>query len=145
MTSKRITRMLELKEFAKDICETELKKSMESLQTEKDKLNFIETKLHKTLSEYKKLHEDGLINVHKLELFYDYLLHINRQAEKQKEVISKKTIDVEKKKDKAISAYKEKKMMEIIHNKIIKEENKESDKKEQKELDFNFLFRKTRQ
>ncbi len=144
MTNKRISRILELKQFTKDICEAELKKSMESLQAEKDKLNFIEKKLQKTFADYKKIHQDGLINIYELEMYYDYLLQMNKQSEKQKDVISKKAIDVEKKKDKVISAHREKKMVEIIHNKIVKEDIKESDKKEQKESDLNFLYRKTR-
>lgn len=144
MTNKRISRILELKQFTKDICEAELKKSMESLQAEKDKLNFIEKKLQKTFADYKKIHQDGLINIYELEMYYDYLLQMNKQSEKQKDVISKKAIDVEKKKDKVISALREKKMVEIIHNKIVKEDIKESDKKEQKESDLNFLYRKTR-
>lgn len=144
MTNKRISRILELKQFTKDICEAELKKSMESLQAEKDKLNFIEKKLQKTFADYKKIHQDGLINIYELEMYYDYLLQMNKQSEKQKDVISKEAIDVEKKKDKVISAHREKKMVEIIHNKIVKEDIKESDKKEQKESDLNFLYRKTR-
>jgi flagellar export protein FliJ len=144
VTSKRISKILELKQFAKDICETELKKSLESLQTEEAKLNFIEKKLQKTFTDYKKMHEDGLINIYELEMFYDYLLHMSKQAEKQKEVISKESMDVEKKKDKVISAHREKKMVEIIHNKMLTKENKESEKKEEKESDLNFLHGKTR-
>lgn len=142
MTRKRISRILELKQFTKDICETELKKSLESLQTEKTKLTHIEKDMQKTLSDYKEMHKDGLVNIHELEMFNNYLFHMNKQAGKQKEVISKKTLDVEKKKDKMINAYKEKQMVEIIHNKLLQKEIKESDKKEQKQLDFNFLHKK---
>jgi len=145
VTSKRISRILELKQFAKDICETEFKKSLESLQAEKAKLNLIENKLQKTFFDYKKMYQDGLINIYELEMFYDYLIHMNKQAAIQKEVVSRKTIDVEKKKDKVVSAHKEEKIIEIIHNRMLKEESKDSDRKEQKELDLNFLHRKTRQ
>ncbi len=144
MTSKRISRILELRQFTKDICETELKKSLESLQTEKTKLTHIENDMQKTLSDYKEIHEDGLVNIHELEIFNNYLLHMNKQAGKQKEVISKKKLDVEKKKDKMINAHKEKQMVEIIHTKLLQGETKESDKKEQKEADLNFLYKNLR-
>ncbi len=144
MTSKRISKILELKQFTKDIYETELKKTLESLQAEKTKLTCIEKDIEETINLYAQSQRDGSINVHELEFFYNYLRHMNRQAEKQKNIISKKSVEVQNKKDKVINAYKEKQMVEIIHDKLLKEETKEADKKEQKEIDLNFLYRKTR-
>lgn len=144
MTSKRISKILELKQFTKDIYETELKKSLETLQAEKTKLTCIETDIQKTITQYTQSQQDGSINIIELDFFYNYLRHMNKQAEKQKNVISKKSLEVQKKKDKVIDAHKEKQMVEIIHNKLVKEEIKDADKKEQKEIDLNFLYKKTR-
>lgn len=144
MTSKRISKILELKQFTKDIYEVEFKKTLESLQAEKTKLASIEKDIEETITQYAQSQRDGLINVHELEFFYNYLRHMNKQAEKQKNIISKKSIEVQNKKDKVIDAHKEKQMVEIIHDKLLKEEIKDADKKEQKEIDLNFLYRKTR-
>lgn len=144
MTSKRISKVLELKQFTKDIYETELKKSLETLQAEKTKLTSIETDIQKTITQYNQSQQDGSINIIELDFFYNYLRHMNKQAEKQKNVISKKSLEVQKKKDKVIDAHKEKQMVEIIHNKLVKEEIKDADKKEQKEIELNFLHKKLR-
>jgi len=144
MTSKRISKILELKQFTTDMYEAELKKSMNSLRNEEAKLSFIEKDIQTTIDEYSQTEEDGLVNLQKFELYYNYLQHMNKKAQKQKEIISRKTLDVQNKKNKVIDVLKEKKMVEILLNKLLDEEIKESDKKEQKELDFNYLSRKTR-
>lgn len=144
MTSKRISKILELKQFTKDIYETELKKTLDSLQCEKTKLTAIEKDIEETIAQYAQSQRNGSINVYELEFFYNYLRHMNKQAEKQKNIISKKSVEVQNKKDKVIDAHKEKQMVEIIHDKLLKEEIKDADKKEQKEIDLNFLYRKAR-
>lgn len=144
MISKRISKLLELKQFTKDIYESELKKTQDSLQAEKIKLKAIEKVIEETKVNYHQSQHDGSINIQELEFYYNYLLHMNRQAEKQKNIISNKIIDVQRKKDKLIEANKEKQMVETIHNRLLKKEEKEADKKEQKEIDLNFLYNKNR-
>lgn len=144
MTSKRISKILEFKQFTKDIYETELKKSLETLQSEKTKLACIETDIQKTITQYNQSQQDGSINIQEFDFFYNYLRHMNKQAEKQKSIISKKSLEVQKKKDEVIDAHKEKEMVKIIHNKLLNEEVKDADKKEQKEIDLNFLHKKLR-
>ncbi len=142
MTSDRIYKILELKQFTKDICEAELKKNLESLHVERIKLADIEKDLERMMADYTQSQQDGSINLKELEFFYSYLLHVNKLAEKQKNIIVLKTQEIQQKKEQLINAHKEKQMVEIIHNKILKEEIKDAEKKEQNEIDLNFLYKK---
>ncbi|MCX7913887.1 MAG: flagellar export protein FliJ [Thermodesulfovibrionales bacterium] len=144
MLSKRISKLLQLKEYTKDICEAELKKALSSLDMEKKRLLSIEKEIEETIKRYDKCQQEGLFNIQDLEFLIDYLFSLNEKAKKQKRVIDRLAIDVQKKTEKLLEAHKEKQMVEIMYDKLIKEENKSSEKHEQKEQDLNFLYNKSR-
>ncbi|MCX8031689.1 MAG: flagellar FliJ family protein [Thermodesulfovibrionales bacterium] len=144
MNSERISKILDFKQFKRDIHEAELKKYLEALNSEKRKLASIEDDIQKIITEYLQSQDDGSINIKELNFFYDYLNYMNKLAEDRRNIITKKTQELEEKKEQLINANIEKQMIEILHDKVLKEELKETEKRLQSEIDLNFLYNQNR-
>lgn len=144
MLSKRISKLLQLKEYKKDICETELQKTKESLNLEQNKLNAIERDIEEIISKYNECQQEGFLSIQQLEFLTRYLLYMNEKAEKQKSIVEKKIKEVHKKTEIALEALREKQVVEMMFDRLIKEEAKINAKNEQKEQDLNFLYNKYR-
>ncbi len=144
MLSKRISKLLQLKEYKKDICETELQKTKESLDLEQKKLTAIERDIEEIISKYNECRQEGFLSIQQLEFLTNYLLYMNEKAEKQKSIVEKKIKEVHKKTEIALEALREKQVVEMMFDRLIKEEAKITAKNEQKEQDLNFLYNKYR-
>lgn len=77
--------------------------------------------------------------------FYTYLSYLNGQIEQQKQTVSSRLAEVEKIQKKLVNAYNEEKIFEIFYDKILHEEKRKTLKVEQKEADFQYISRKSRQ
>lgn len=144
MKRQEIKKVLDLKELTKDQLEIEVKQHRDELEADNKKLKSMGESFKKARDDFSVRQDQRIITIQELELFYNYFLYMNKQIEKQKQTVIRKNADIEEKQYALLDAYKEKRLYEILHDKIIHEETKESLMVEQKEADFHFISRKTR-
>jgi flagellar export protein FliJ len=145
MSRSKIKKALELKGLTKDQLEISFQKSRDELEMESAKLDSAVRSLERTFSEFNKRHNEGPIYTQELDFFYTYLSYLNGQIEQQKQTVSSRLVEVEKIQKKLVKAYKEEKVFEIFYDKILHEEKRKISKVEQKEADFQYISRKSRQ
>jgi flagellar export protein FliJ len=145
MSRSKIKKALELKGLTKDQLEISFQKSRGELEMESAKLDSAVRNLEQTFSEFNKRHNEGPIYTQELDFFYTYLSYLNGQIEQQKQTVSSRLVEVEKIQKKLAKAYKEEKVFEIFYDKILHEEKRKISKVEQKEADFQYISRKSRQ
>jgi len=145
MSRSKIKKALELKGITKDQLEISFQKSRDDLEMESAKLDSTVRSLDRTFAEFNKRHNQGPIHTQELDFFYTYLSYLNGQIEQQKKTVSSRLVEVEKIQKKLANAYKEEKVFEIFYDKILDEEKRKTSKVEQKEADFQYISRKSRQ
>ena len=145
MSRSKIKKALELKGITKDQLEISFRKSRGELEMESAKLDSTVRSLDRTFAEFNKRHNQGPIHTQELDFFYTYLSYLNGQIEQQKQTVSSRLVEVEKIQKKLANAYKEEKVFEIFYDKILDEEKRKTSKVEQKEADFQYISRKSRQ
>lgn len=144
MTSERLGRIINLKSLTKEQLEAEAKQTREELRIEKEKLERLENLLAETMKKYTDSQEPGVLNQGKINLFHDYIIHIEEKLRKQKRVVQKKREILMGKEKELTKAYREKRLLEILQDNTFKEEIRESLIKEQKEMDLEFIMRRLR-
>lgn len=144
MTSERIERVINLKSFAKDQLEIELRKKREELKIENEKLEKLENLFNETMNKFSERQNAGPLNTEEIDLFYDYISYMEQQIKKQKRVVHKKRELLLEKEREVMKVHREKRLLEILHDSAVKEEMKEALTKEQKEIDLDFLMRRLR-
>ncbi|NWF51687.1 MAG: flagellar export protein FliJ [Nitrospirae bacterium] len=144
MIKTKIKKALELKEYRKEQFKISVQKSRNELEGEYAKLEFIINNYEQIIGEFNKKHKEGLINVKDLDFFYNYIFYLSKQIEQQKKNVSLKFEEVELKQKGLINAHMEKRVFEMLYNKICSEEDRKKTKGEQKEADLLFLSKKNR-
>lgn len=96
------------------------------------------------MKKYTDSQEPGVLNQGKINLFHDYIIHIEEKLRKQKRVVQKKREILMGKEKELTKAYREKRLLEILQDNTFKEEIRESLIKEQKEMDLEFIMRRLR-
>lgn len=141
---KTVSKVLELKEFAQEQIETEVRKAKDELDTEQARLTSIEEALKNTLAQIDSEDRNCSAMIQGRDFFYSYMMHLNREIERQTRVVLKKTQELETKKNAMVEAYKEKRLIETLHDRILSKKMRESSLSEQKEADSNFISREMR-
>lgn len=144
MIKTKIKKALELKGYKKEQLEISVQKSRNELEGEYAKLEFIINNYEQIIDEFNKKHKEGLINAQELDFFYNYIFYLTKQIEQQKKNVFLKFSEVEMKQKGLVNAHIEKRLFEILYNKISSGEIRTKMKGEQKEADFLFLSKKNR-
>lgn len=139
---KTVSKIIELKEHTKEQHEAEVKKARQQLNREQEKLETLERNYAKTCADLTQKQSSGTMPVHEVELFANYLKHLCKQIEQQKSVVSRHAEKLDKTEKAMIEAYKEQRLFEMLHDKIVQGQIKEQALGEQKETDYNFITRK---
>ena len=139
-----VSKILELKGFTKEQIEVEVKKTKDKLGVEKSRLDSLEGVFKNTVVEFNGMQSNGSSNIREIELFYDYFSYIGKQIEEQREIVLRQLSELQAKQEAMLEAYKETRLFEILNDKILHKEAREALLGEQKEIDFNFLSRKSR-
>jgi len=139
---KTVSKILEIKEFNKEQLESAVRVEQERLILEQERLEELESTYERTNSDLTGKQLSGTMPVHEVDLFTTYLKHLGKQIELQKSIVSIRAGELEKKKMAMIEGYKEQRLFEILHEKIVHELIKKADQREQKNMDYNFLSRK---
>lgn len=141
---KTLTKIIEFKKFKKEEIEIEVKRLKDALDVEMAKLDSLEGKLKDSIEKFNVKQKDNFINGQEIEFFYNCFSYFNSEAVRQKKVVVSKRIELEEKQKTMLAAYKEKRLLEIMHDKIVTEGIKEAMRIEQKEADSDFLSKKAK-
>lgn len=136
-----IIKILKLKENKKREMEIEVKKAYDRVDEEDVRLLSLENNYKETLGSF---NGTASMEVREANSFYSFFSRLNESIEKQKDACSERMNELEQVKDGLINAHKEEKIIEIMKDKVVKEEKKEREKSEQKEADFITVSRKLR-
>lgn len=142
--NRTITKILKLKENKKKEIELEVKSVSEREEEEKSKLKALEKDYIDTLQYFNEKQEEGLLDVSNLISYYDFFSRINGKIDEQKKIHTECINELTCLKDTLVNAHREKRMFEIINDKVVKREHKENLNLEQKENDFVALSRRLR-
>ena len=141
---KTVSKIIEIKTFTKEQIEAEVRKAYQRLDAEQKKQEALEGTYQKTCAELTRKQTTGTLASHEVDLYTLYLKHINKQTELQKQIVALRTEEVETLKTAMVEAYKEQRLFEILYDKIVREKDKETVKREQKEMDSSFLTRNSK-
>jgi flagellar export protein FliJ len=140
---KMVSKVLEVKEIKREQIEAELRKARERLSAEQQTLLNLEQAYQENSIELTDRQVAGTLPVREMEVYYAYLKHVGKQIQQQKEIILLRQREVDDRQKGMVEAYKEQRLVEILHDKIICQEAKQADQAEQKNMDAEFIMRKS--
>jgi len=138
---KMVSKIIEIKEFNKEQLDAEVRKAREQLNTEQMKLDGLDREYKKTSADLTGKQAD-VIPATEIELFHTFLKHLAKQIDLQRSIVAAHAKEVDQKQKAMVDAFKEQRLFEKLHDKIVHEQDKESSQSEQKVADFAFLCRK---
>lgn len=141
---KSISKILGLKEMTKDQLELEVKRVRDELDDELASLEHLRNTLEYAKTEFENRRSSDPLHKQELEIFYTYVASVSSQIHRQKTLVLKKQAEFDAIQHAMIEAYKEKRLVEILYNRMLHEEMRATLLSEQKEADFSFLSRKAR-
>jgi len=142
--NRTISKILKLKDNRKTEAELEVKKASDRADEEKTKLQSLEDDYHDTIRYFNEKHEEGSLDINNLISCYDFFSRINGKITEQKKVHTLRQDELSCRKDDLVTAHKEKRVFEILNDKVDKKEYRERLEVEQKENDFFALSRRPR-
>lgn len=145
MQRQKISRIIELKAFTKEQLELVVRRIRNELDNENMKLASIKGRLDKAVSEFNNRNEESPISSLELDYFYNYSAHLNTQIKLQKVAVDNKSAELDEKHKEMMEVYKEKRILEVLHDRILSRETRDNLVLEQKDVDFIFGSRKSRE
>jgi flagellar export protein FliJ len=140
---KMVSKVLEVKEIKREQIEAEVRKAREKLSAEKQKLQDLEQAYKANSVELTDRQLAGTLPVREMDVYYAYLKHVCKQIQHQKEIVTIRQREVDEREKGMVEAYKEQRLVEILHDKIVCQEAKLAGQAEQKDMDAEFIMRKT--
>ena len=141
---KTISTILQLKDSRKKELEIEVKQASDKVDTEISRLHALEKDYSDSLDCFSEKNSEGTLDIHNLNSYYDYFSRINGRISEQKENHKQCENELKSLKSSLVSAYRDKKAFEILHDKAVKKDQKEKSDSEQKESDFRAMTRRSK-
>ncbi|MDA8088324.1 MAG: flagellar FliJ family protein [Nitrospiraceae bacterium] len=139
MTSKNISRMIEWKAQVKEQVSAEMTKTREKLAQETSRLEGMRLKLAENMETMDHIQSMESMDTDKLELLSNYMIYLDKRMKEQEKRIAEIEKEVDLKQSELRNAYREERVLEILHSRISGEESKERRAAEQKETDFSAI------
>lgn len=130
----RLTSVLRLREYREKSCRDEVAKWVYSLRVAKEKEEELNRNISFMLAEMEKRHE-GRVRLQELLLQMEYLKHLQKLLEKQKEIIRQLYSELSQARAGLLVAMKERKIIAKLQEKQLQVYLYQTDKKEQAVLD----------
>jgi len=140
---KMVSKVLEVKELKREQLEAEVRKVREKLSAEQQKMQDLEQAYKANSVELTDRQMAGTLPVREMDVYYAYLKHVGKQIQLQKEIILIRQQEVDEREKGMVEAYKEQRLVELLHDKIVCQEAKQAGQTEQKNMDAEFIMRKT--
>ena len=145
MTRKTVSKVLELKEMTKEQLEAETGKARARLRVEEQRLADLERRFFETSAEFSSRQGAGALTMHDIETCASYCSGLTHRIRKQKELVAVRTREVTEKEHALVAAYREQRLVGILHDRLAHEERREQRAGEQREVDERFLLRRENQ
>ena len=142
---KTVSRVLQIKDRKKEEIEDEVKQLRFQIRTLESRLDSLEKIFSSTAADFDDKQKNSGLDVYKLELFSNYFIKLNDDMNTQKKEIVQQLAALNKRQLALIEAYREKKLFEILKDRIVKEDAADKDRAEQKEQDFLHLAKRQRE
>ncbi len=127
---------LQLKEWHREELETEISRIQKVINDHEERLKTLETDFMVHIEQFRRHHQDEAMSPERIQSFHSYLEGMNGRMRKERESIMKRLEELRGKKEKLLSIYKEKMVVEKLMERHIAEVRKMSTRREQKEMDF---------
>jgi flagellar biosynthesis chaperone FliJ len=138
MTSKRLARLVRLKELAEQARATELLEQRQSLSRAEADLAYTQGQMDSVG------HTGGVMTGSELTVISDYREHLNHRAQLESQVIRKRTSDVREAEGAVFKAWGERRSMQSVHDRAASREELEERRLEQLEMEEMALNRSRR-
>jgi len=139
---KTVSKILEIKGFTKEQLEAEVRKCRQLLKVEQEKADALELEYRTISDDFLSKQTKGTVPAHELELVYTYLKHVGKQIDQQKRIVEIRNAELDQCMNALVEAHKEKRLLEILQEKIVHLHAREAEHVEQKEADYQFLIKK---
>jgi len=139
---RTVSKVIEIKERNKEDLEAEVKKVLELIRMEEELLGLLENTYRDAVEMYEQRQRDPSIRAQELELFSMYFSQLCERIDSQTTAVSKRLAELEEVRGALIETYKDKRLLEILRGKMVKEDVKQRDALAQKEMDFQFLAKR---
>ena len=131
-----IAKILKLKDNKKKEIEIKVREAHERVDEEDSRLNALQNDYNDRLNYFREAHKEGVFNARDVISHYEMLSHIDGKIKEQKRVNIECENVLRSLETTLIEAHKDKKAIEILDDKISRQEQKERALADQKELDY---------
>lgn len=139
---KTVSKILEIKGFTKEQLEAEVRSARERVRVEQEQGDALEREYRAISDDFLSKQTKSTVPAHELELVHTYLKHVGKQIDQQKRIIEIRTAELDQCMNALVEAHKEKRLLEILQEKIFHVQAKAAVQVEQKEADYQFLLKK---
>jgi len=142
--SKTISKILRIKDNKKRELEFEVRKASEKAEAEKVKLQTLKQEYMNAVRLFDEKRGRDSMDINDVISFHDHFFTINAMIDIQKKNYYERMRELELIKNSLVDAHKEKKLIEILNNKVFSKEKREEAVLEQKEKDFFAISKRLR-
>jgi flagellar export protein FliJ len=142
---RTVARVLDLKDWKKEEIENEVKHLRAQINKLEAQLDSVEKKFIDTINEFEEKQRSCEMDVHRLGLFSSYFMGLSEEMDARKREIMRRLSELHERQNALIAAYKDKKLVEILKDRIVKEDTTHKEKAAQKEQDFLHLAKRQRE
>jgi flagellar export protein FliJ len=143
MTRKTVSKVLELKGMTREQLEAETGRARARLRSEELQLADLERRFSEASVDFASRQRAATMGMHDVELCTSYCSCLAQRIRKQKEIVAVRSREVAEKEQALVVAYREQRLIGILHDRLTQEERREQRAGEQKEVDERFLLRRT--
>ncbi len=139
---KALEKVRDLKTMAKEQIEAEVRKCRQQVDLAEGSLGRLEDSFRQCAADFLRKQTAGPVLARDLDLFYGYFRDLGSKIDAQKRSVQECRSDLEKNQDEMRRAFTEERLIEILHEKILRREELDAEKDAQKETDRSYLSRR---
>lgn len=128
--------IIRIKEWRSEEIETEIMKLQRIIDEHEERLKSLEEEFKSHIVEFKKTQQGTTLCADEMQSYHAYIEGMNERMKKEKIAITNRIQEMMAQREKLISLYKEKRVVEKLKEKQIAEMRRFAERKEQKEIDF---------
>ena len=136
MRLESLNSILKLKGWKKDQIETEISSIQRVINDHEERLRIMENELALHLYEFRDRNKSDVLRPDLLRSFHAYMEGMNERMGRERDSIFKRLQELKDKREKLVSVYKEKMVVEKLRERHISEEVRADKRVQRKELDF---------
>ncbi|RMG03732.1 MAG: flagellar export protein FliJ [Nitrospirae bacterium] len=128
--------IIRIKEWRSEEIETEIMKLQKIIDEHEERLKDMEAEFRFHIEEFKKTQQGTTMGADEMQSYHAYMEGMNERMKKERLAIMNRIQEMMTKREKLISLYKEKRVVEKLKEKQVAEMKRFAERREQKEIDF---------